>query len=153
MVSNERQAFEGGCHCGALQLSMATSLAPHAIVPRACDCSFCQKHGAAYVSDPDGRLALAVGAADALRRYRQGSGSAEFLLCGACGVLVAVVYAAAGRLFGAVNARCVDQASAFAGPVPASPQTLAPDVKRSRWSALWFPDVALTIQGSGNPAH
>lgn len=114
------------------------------MVPRACDCSFCQKHGAAYVSDPAGRLSIVADPADALREYRQGSNTARFLVCGHCGVLVAVVFEHRSRLYGAVNANCLDGPTGFAVPVPASPQALSPDEKMARWLAVWVPDVVLT---------
>jgi hypothetical protein len=144
-MPDEPCVIHGGCHCGALRVCIATALAPAGIVPRACDCSFCQKHGAAYVSDPAGKLLIAANGIDAALRYRQGSGHAQFVLCPLCGVLVAVLYAAEGHLFAAANARCIDPSTAFADAVPASPQQLAPAVRRSRWSQLWFADV--TLQG------
>ena len=73
--------LEGGCHCGNLQLSLQGDIVPAATAPRACDCSFCTAHGAAWISDAQGELVVRVRDADALARYRQGSGSAEFLLC------------------------------------------------------------------------
>lgn len=53
---------------------------PHASCayhPRACDCDFCRKHGAAYISDPQGAVRIQVKDAQQLGRYRQGSGIAE----------------------------------------------------------------------------
>jgi hypothetical protein len=121
------------------------------MVPRACDCSFCQKHGAAYVSDPAGQLSVITQRADALRRYRQGSRTAEFLLCNHCGVLVAVVFDQEGRLYGAVNARSLEEPTGFATATPASPQRLSPREKFARWSQLWVPDVQLITSSSHNP--
>ena len=42
----------GGCHCGKLKVEFETGIDPADFSPRACDCSFCTKHGAAYISDP-----------------------------------------------------------------------------------------------------
>lgn len=118
------------------------------MVPRACDCSFCRKHAAAYVSDPAGRLSVIMQSSDALRRYRQGSNTAEFLLCGRCGVLVAVVFEHHARIYGAVNARSLEGLTGFGSAVPASPQLLAADEKVARWSQLWIPDVELVTLGA-----
>ena len=118
------------------------------MVPRACDCSFCRKHGAAYVSDPAGQLSVTLQSSDALRRYRQGSNTAEFLLCGRCGVLVAVVFEHHARIYGAVNARSLEGPTGFGSAVPASPQSLAADEKVARWSQLWIPDVELVTLGA-----
>ena len=76
----------GGCHCGALRFEFSTGQALAAFVPRACDCDFCTRHRAAWVSDPAGSLRIDADGAR-LRRYRQGSGQADFLLCAECGVL------------------------------------------------------------------
>ncbi len=127
----------GGCHCGAITIELDTALAAAQLNPRACDCSFCEKHGAAYISDPDGRLAIA---GSGIREYRQGSENARFLLCGQCGVLVAVVFDAETGRYGAVNARCID--AAFGPPRAVSPQKLDPDEKKRRWVELWTPCVS-----------
>ena len=139
------KALTGSCHCQRLQLALRGSLQPNETPPRACDCSFCQAHAAAWVSDPDGELVITASDADALGRYRQGSESAEFLLCRHCGVLVAVVADHAARLHGAVNARCLDGDTRLGDRQPASPQRLAPEQRRLRWSKLWVPDVVLAI--------
>ena len=137
--------LRGGCHCGCLQVEFATRLSPTGINPRACDCSFCRKHGAAYLSDPVGRLRIVASSATALRAYRQGSEAARFQLCGRCGVLVAVTYMNAGSLFGAVNAGCLDPSIALGPRVVASPQLLGPEQKIDRWLQLWVPDVELVV--------
>lgn len=140
-------SFRGGCHCGAVGVEFSSALDPTAIVPRACDCSFCRKHGAAYVSDPHGQLRISTGGASTLRSYRQGSGTARFHLCGECGVLVAVTYEHAGRLHGAVNVSCLDGRTGFAAPLAASPQSLGAEEKIARWLQLWVPDVQLVASG------
>lgn len=140
--------FRGGCHCGRVRVAFSTELNPADINPRACDCSFCQKHGAAYISDPAGQLAIIVVDPLALRRYRQGSNTAEFLICNRCGVLVGVLVDHAARLYGAVNARCLDAFASLAPAVPASPQQLAAGEKMARWLRLWIPDVELVTDDS-----
>lgn len=128
----------GGCHCGALRWTLASRQPLTAFQPRACDCDFCTRHRAAWVSDPAGTLHIA-GAGEA-RRYRQGSAQAEFLFCGACGVLVSVVCADEnGALRGAVNRNSFDGRDQLGSEVVASPQQLAPETKLARWSQLWTP--------------
>jgi hypothetical protein len=99
------------------------------------------KHGAAYVSDPAGQLRIISSNPSALRSYRQGSGTAEFRLCSECGVLVAVTFEHDGRIYGAVNATCLDDGLEFEASIPASPQTLSPEQKVARWLQVWVPDV------------
>lgn len=136
----------GSCHCGRLRIEFSTGQDPAAIVPRACDCSFCRKHGAAYISDPAGRLSITQNEAGAMREYRQGSNAARFLVCKHCGVLVAAVFEHGGRTYGVANAGCLDGYAGLASPVTASPQALDPEEKVSRWLKLWVPDVVLATR-------
>jgi hypothetical protein len=138
-----RARLEGGCHCGAISLAFSTSLIPGTTAPRACDCGFCRAHGVAWVSDAAAQLVIHAHRPDRLRRYRQGSQAAQFLLCGDCGVLVAVAFEEDDRTYAAVNVRCLDARDAFAPAVDASPQTLTPDEKVERWRRLWVRDVSI----------
>lgn len=133
--------LRGGCHCGALWLVYHTALPIAETAPRACDCSFCRMHGAAYVSDPVGALTIRVSAVDCLQSYRHGSEAALFRLCGRCGVLVAVTYEQDGRDYAAVNAGCLDERDGFAASVDASPQRLSREQKIDRWTRMWVPRV------------
>lgn len=129
----------GGCHCRALRWEFASRIAVHALSPRACDCDFCTRHRAAWVSDPEGYLRI-DGTPAALQRYRQGSEQAEFLLCRQCGVLVAVIALGAdGGMIGAANRNAFDMREEFAGETTVSPRLLAADAKLARWNQVWMP--------------
>ncbi len=130
----------GGCHCGNISVTASLSRATTEYRPRACDCDFCRKHGAAYLSDPGGSLRIAIGDPHATAMYRQGSGTAEFLVCTTCGVLVAVLYRA-DRIYGALNANAI--AAELGAAQPVSPKQLATVDKVTRWRAVWFSDVAI----------
>ncbi|NQD38450.1 aldehyde-activating protein [Permianibacter sp. IMCC34836] len=136
------QGHTGGCYCGNLHFTMQLANGASSYQPRACDCDFCCKHGAAWLSDPAGSLYITVEDSTQLRRFRQGSEQAEFLLCGQCGVLIGVCYQQAGQRFAAVNVRAV-ASSSFAAVVPASPKQLSASEKTARWLRLWFPNVVL----------
>ncbi|WP_017915166.1 GFA family protein [Xanthomonas sacchari] len=137
--------LQGGCHCGCLTVAFSTYQPAEDIHPRACDCSFCQKHGAAYVSDPAGTLRLTATHAEAVHRYRQGAEAAQFQLCRQCGVLVAVTFEHQGRLYGAVNAGCLNKTPALGAAAPVSPQWLDAEAKVARWRQAWVPDVQWVI--------
>jgi hypothetical protein len=136
--------FHGGCHCGQLVVKFSTSQDPAAINPRVCDCSFCCKHGASYISDPAGRLSVSGNSTGSLREYRQGTNMARFLLCNQCGVLVAVIYRHDSHIFGAVNVGCLNGNTGLGNSMLASPQQLTQEEKVSRWLKLWVPDAKLT---------
>lgn len=142
------ETLSGRCHCGAVSVRATLSRPAADYAPRACDCSFCRKHGAAYVSDPAGTLAFHATDASALVRYRQGSGTAEMLLCGRCGVLVGAVFAAGEARYGVVNVGALEGVPGFAPAQVVSPQALSAAEKAARWSRLWFADVTIGTSGT-----
>jgi hypothetical protein len=82
--------FVGACHCGAVAVRLWLVRDIAEIDVRACQCSFCRRHGAKTVSDPGGRLTIGA-ALGRLTRYRFGLRTAESLICAACGCFVAAV--------------------------------------------------------------
>ena len=70
---------------------------------RACQCGFCRAHAARTTSDPSGRLAFRVNEGEALRRYRFGLMTADFLVCRHCGVYLGAQIATATGAFGIIN--------------------------------------------------
>ena len=81
----------GQCHCGNLAVTFRSAAAPEDTPVRACQCSFCRKHNTRAVADPNGEAQITVRDESALQRYRFGLGTAEFLVCGRCGVYIAAV--------------------------------------------------------------
>jgi hypothetical protein len=140
--------LKGQCHCGNVQLDVELTQPPGAYQPRACDCEFCQKHGAAYISDPQGALALHVKDGRLLKKYRQGSGRAFCLLCTGCGVVVGAAYEEKGQTFAALNRRVVEGGVVFGAEMTVSPKALGVDEKIQRWKNLWFSRVALVVEMS-----
>jgi [ribosomal protein S5]-alanine N-acetyltransferase len=136
---------DGGCYCGNLRLTVTFSQDLSAYAPRACDCDFCRKHGAAYVSDPQGALRIHVRRGHELRRFRQGSNTAEMLLCSRCGVLVGALYQEPDGLFGTLNVRSLDERAAFGAEQSVSPKMLSADRKVQRWREIWFSRVILDV--------
>jgi hypothetical protein len=134
----------GGCHCGNIQIELELTRAPETYNPRACDCDFCTKHSAAYVSDPKGSLAIRIKDESKVGKYRQGNAIAEFLICTSCGVLVGVTYKSERQVYGAANAKAIQGGKGFGPEQPVSPKKLSGDEKMSRWQDVWFPDVIVT---------
>jgi len=133
----------GSCHCGNVQVVLGLTREPGTYQPRACDCSYCTRHAAAYISDADGSLSLQIKDSRQLKAYRQGSNTADFLLCQNCGVLIGVTYREGGEAYMAVNARILDHRVTLGQPMIGSPQKLSADEKMTRWKKLWFKGVAL----------
>ena len=122
--------MRGSCHCGRITFSFLSSVPPEKYSPRACDCSFCQRHGALYISDQNGSLVLDIKEADALGEYRFGDKLGKFVFCRNCGVLVAVLFETDGRMFGSVNSRCIGENVKFGDFEIISPQKLNAEQKK-----------------------
>lgn len=136
--------MDGGCYCGNIRFEFTLTRPPGDYSPRACDCDFCTKHSAAYLSDPAGSLSVRIGDPAQVSRYRQGSEQAEFLVCARCGVLTGVFLETAGRVYGAVNARAVEGGVEFGPEQAVSPKKLGPGDKLARWQGVWFPGVRIS---------
>jgi hypothetical protein len=140
--------LSGGCHCGNVLVTVELTRTPGTYSPRACECDFCRKHGAAYVSDSQGALRIRVSDEQFAGRYRQGSGVAELLFCRNCGVLIGALYRGGQQLYGVVNAGVLDGRDGFGAEQPVSPQLLSPRDKVTRWQNIWFADVSIVTEGS-----
>ena len=95
--------FTGSCHCGALGFTFHTQLPAAQWRLRACQCRFCRAHGALTTSDPAGRLTFRIDRSESLRRYRFGLKTADFLVCGNCGVYVGAQIETPLGAFGIIN--------------------------------------------------
>ena len=137
--------LNGGCHCGNIQVELELTRESATYNPRVCDCNFCRKHGAAYISDPQGSVRIQVKDSHQLGKYLQSSGIADCIVCRNCGVLVGIVYQSNGRLYGATNSKVIDGNPAFGADVPVSPKTLPDGEKIKRWKDIWFADVSIDI--------
>ena len=135
----------GGCHCGNIKLEITLSDTLESYHPRACDCDFCRSHGAAYISDRNGAVKMTVAREFDLRRHRQGSGIADFLICNNCGVLVAVSYQEEAALYMSINSRAVSAPDKFGDAEATSPKQLSDAERVQRWKELWFSDTAINI--------
>jgi hypothetical protein len=93
-------------------------------------------------------LRIQIGNEFEVNRFRQGSNTAEMLLCRTCGVLVGALYREAHRLFGTLNVKALESRPSFGPEQGVSPKLLSPDQKVRRWRELWFPDVLLHIERS-----
>ena len=99
------QTHEGACHCRAIGLVYATSLAPEEWQIRACQCTFCRIHAALSTSDPSGSLRFDEHVPGALNRYKFGRKTADFLLCRNCGAYIGAMMESQSKGFGIINIR------------------------------------------------
>jgi hypothetical protein len=140
-MSSRLHTFTGSCHCGALGFCFQTALPVRQWSVRACQCQFCRGHGALTTSDPSGHLRFLVNRVESLRHYRFGLKTADFLLCGRCGVYVGAQIETAGGAFGIINALAIAPIPAElpdATPVDYSAESSSDRVERreKRWTPL-----------------
>ena len=126
--------YQGRCHCGAIRFAFQTE---RPFAPRACQCSFCRKHGARTVSDPAGSARLILGAET--RHYRFGESVSDVLLCGRCGVYVGAASEIDDRLYVMLNLNAFDDPRWELEATPVSYEGEAREARIERRRERWTP--------------
>jgi len=100
----------GGCHCGDIRFEAELPAEP---VPALdCNCSVCRMTGFLHIMVPHKQFGLLTGR-NSLVGYRFGTGAAEHLFCGRCGVKSFYQPRSHPDAW-SVNANCLDQSVALA---------------------------------------
>ena len=137
------RAFEGRCHCGAIGYTFRTAAPPSEWTVRECQCSFCRGHGARTTADPNASVRLKVADASRLIRYRFDTGTADFLICGECGVyLGAVITSGDGRQFATLNINAIREPLDVPAAQPVSYDGESANQRRGRREERWTPVVS-----------
>ena len=110
--------YDGGCHCGNIQVWFETEINPSDITPRSCQCSFCRKHSTRALSDPNGLIHIKIKCRDDLSRYQFGTKSTEFLICANCGVYVSAYMSDEGKAYANVMANVLIHSETFEPGIP-----------------------------------
>jgi hypothetical protein len=131
------------CCCGNIEAKVELSVPISNFTPRACDCNFCTKHGAAYIADPSGKLTIQIKNPNEIVKYKHGSEIADFITCKLCGVFVAVTYSLEEQLLGSLNSRTLENISDLPEPNNVSPKFLPDTDKIGRWQQIWFQNVTI----------
>ena len=134
--------LHGRCHCGNIAFALSWEPDPIAIPARACDCTFCTKHGAAWTSKPDGTLRVAIKDASLTHRYAFGTHTADFHVCARCGVAPLVTCDVDGTTYAVVNVNTFDDVDAsLLDHRAASFTEETVDTKLARRASNWIADV------------
>ncbi|MBM09343.1 MAG: hypothetical protein CMF69_07175 [Magnetovibrio sp.] len=131
--------YEGGCHCGNIQVWFKTELSPGHLKPRSCQCSFCRKHSTRALSDGNGQINLAIKSNALLNRYTFGIKSAEFLICKRCGVYVSAYMPDGDKAYANVMANTLRNHDAFPAGSPINYEIEDEQGKRERRRRTWSP--------------
>ena len=134
--------IQGRCHCGNVSFALTWDPDPREIPARACDCTFCTKHGGVWTSNPAGSLRVQVRDPDAVHKYAFGTRTADFHICMRCGVVPVVTSEIEGRLYAVVSVNAfenVDPALLRRAPMSFGDETEA--VRLARRKRGWIGDV------------
>jgi hypothetical protein len=97
-------AYEGSCHCGAVQFRVEADLPTEAVT---CNCSHCRAKGLLLTFHPAGQFALTAGEG-ALATYTFNTHKLQHSFCTTCGTQpFAAGTGPGGHEMRAVNLRCV----------------------------------------------
>jgi hypothetical protein len=137
--------ISGSCHCENIGFELRWEPEPTAIPARACNCSFCTKHGGVWTSCPTGSLTVTITDPASVSRYVFGTKTAEFHICMKCGVVPVVSSQIDQKLYAVVNVNAfqgvdrslLDQASA-------SFDAEDEQSRLSRRKRNWIPNVKFT---------
>jgi hypothetical protein len=139
--------LSGHCHCNQITLELATACAPNDLPLRACQCSFCRRHGARTTSDPAGTARIVLRNSEAVSYYRFGPQTAEFLVCATCGVYAGAILRDGDRIYAVINANTLDvPLRQEAKPVDYDGET--PDERRERRRTVWTPATIVENWGT-----
>ena len=134
--------IRGKCHCGNIAFSLTWDPDPTEIQARVCDCTFCQKHGGVWTSNPRGALEVKVEDDSKMSKYSFATGTADFHICARCGVVPVVTCTLDGRLYAVVNVNAFDNiAPSMVRKSPTTFEGEQMDSRLARRKRNWIADV------------
>ena len=132
----------GSCHCGNISFQLGWDPAPAEIPARACDCSFCAKHGGVWTSNPKGSLDVRIVEPALVSRYSFGTRTAVFHICQRCGVVPVVTSEIDGRVYAVVSVNAfTNVAASMLRRAPASFEGETTESRLARRARNWVPEV------------
>jgi hypothetical protein len=136
--------IRGKCHCGNISFTLAWDPDPQEIPARACDCTFCQKHGGVWTSNPRGVLEVSMQNSLQVSRYAFGTKTAEFHICTQCGVVPVVTSRIDERLYAVVSVNAFENVDAsLLRRAPMSFAGEQTDSRLERRKLNWIADVSM----------
>ena len=135
----DRHEHRGGCHCGNLRWTLRSALSLIDLPVRTCGCDFCRKHGLLTTSDPRGELDFMLRDRQVVLCYRFGTETADFLMCGRCGVYVGAQMKQAGRYYAITNLRTLENGGEVGPMQPMDYSGESVEERRMRRVSHWTP--------------
>ena len=134
--------IRGRCHCGNISFRLDWNPDPVEIPARACDCSFCVKHGGVWTSNPRASLAVEIANASLVSRYEFGTKTAVFHVCARCGIVPLVTSDIDGHTYAVVSVNAFENVGkSMLKPGPASFDGEGVDSRLARRTRNWIAEV------------
>src|SRR5262245_25440605 len=131
--------YEGACHCGAIRATLVASKPAEELEVRACQCSFCTRHGAKTVSDPSGRVRFQIDGA-MLSYYLFSTRTGTSLICNRCGMYAGVMIEDGDNVWSVLNVRGLAIPEFTNRPAEAKDyEGETPEQRIARRKATWTP--------------
>jgi hypothetical protein len=93
----------GKCHCGNIAFTLDWPADQPEVPARACNCSFCIKHGGVWTSNQRAKLSVVLQHAHLVSKYVFGTETATFHVCTRCGTVPIVTSEIETQLYAVVN--------------------------------------------------
>jgi hypothetical protein len=140
--------INGRCHCGNISFKLTWEPEPKEIPARACDCSFCTKHGGVWTSCNTGSLKVSVSNPSLVSKYSFGTKTAQFHICSRCGIVPVVTSQIEGRIYAVVSVNAFEGVEAsLLKRAPATFEGENEAARLSRRTKNWIANVEY-IEGS-----
>ena len=137
--------IDGGCHCGNITFRFRVEPDPAEIPARACDCTFCTKHGGVWTSHPAGSLRVKVKDRSAVSVYEFGTRTAQFHICSRCGIVPFVSCRLDDRLYAVVSVNAFEGVDpALLRHAPAHFDEESEEARLARRKRNWIGDVTIS---------
>lgn len=141
--------IHGSCHCGNISFQLSWDPDPKEIPARACDCTFCTKHGGVWTSNPKGELRVDVKDAAQVNKYSFGTKTALFHICARCGIVPVVTSEIDGHTYAVVSVNAFNDVDpSLLNRKPMSFEGEEVDSRLARRVRNWIPNVRY-VEGRG----
>jgi hypothetical protein len=135
----EPHTLTGSCHCGAIRATLWATKPASELELRACQCSFCTRHGAKTVSDPAGRCRFEIDGA-ALSWYLFETRTGMSLICNRCGTYAGVIIEDGDNVWSVLNVRGLGIAELKdRAATPKDYEGETPEARIARRKSNWTP--------------
>ena len=141
--------INGSCHCGNIRFALQWPDGEDTVAARVCGCDFCTRHGGAWTSHADAKLAVGIGDPSLVSKYRFATATADFIVCSTCGVVPLVLCEIDETCYAVVNVNCfedIDELQLTRCGTDFDGEGQSDRLRRRKRN--WIPDVSFEFDGA-----